>query len=74
MAYQVIYQNCLPKYKNWLLGFTFLAILEVKSIIIEVINMALEDLSKGCKIDPSNIHIGVHLKKLWVFGFFDTQW
>ncbi len=29
-----------------------------------------KDLSKGCKIDPSNNHIGIHLKKLWIFEIF----
>jgi hypothetical protein len=29
-----------------------------------------KDLLKGCKIDLSNIQIGVHLKKLWVFEMF----
>ncbi len=29
-----------------------------------------KDLSKGCKIDFSNIQFGVYLKKLWVFEMF----
>jgi hypothetical protein len=70
MAYLVIYRNCLRKYHNWLFGFTFSTISEVKSTQLRQLIWNWKDLSKGYKIDPSNIEIGVHLKKLWVFEMF----